>query len=160
MITIDYTLIIVILNFLVLLVILNRLLYKPINRFLQERSEKIAQDIKEAGKAKEEAQKMVEQKEKDLRMSAAEIRKTKKAAKKEAEKKAEEILTQAKEHERKIIKDTNLQLTHEREKAISQIEHEMSDMIANLSSKFLSEKMDSKKDREAIANLLKKRSKN
>ena len=66
MISIDYTLIIVILNFIVLLAVLNKILYKPIKKFLEERKQTIANDMDGAKKSREDAEELVFQRQTHL----------------------------------------------------------------------------------------------
>jgi F-type H+-transporting ATPase subunit b len=54
MISIDYTLLIQILGFFILLVVLNQFLYKPVQRILREREEKIEGSIKKAAQTDKE----------------------------------------------------------------------------------------------------------
>lgn len=54
MISIDYTLLIQILGFFILLVVLNQFLYKPVQRILKEREEKIEGSIKKAAQTDKE----------------------------------------------------------------------------------------------------------
>jgi len=155
MITINYAFIIVILNFILLLIILNKLLYKPIKKFLEERQAKIAADLDNAKLFREEAEEKALEKEKDLKESAEEIRKMKQAARRDAEKKSSNIIKEAKEKERKIIIETEDQLLHEKEKVIQEIEGELTTMIADLSEKFLSQKIDKEEDLRLLNKLIK-----
>lgn len=154
MISINYSLIIVILNFILLLIVLNKLLYKPIKQFLNDRQKKIADDLDSAEASKEEAQKLVEKKENELKSSAEDIRKMKTAARKDTENKAGEIMKNAKEREKKMLKDTEVQLEHEKQKAMQEIEGELSILVADLSAKFLAGKLDEKNDTELITKML------
>ena len=47
MISIDYSLIIVILNFVLLLIVLNKLLFKPMKKFLSDRQQEVEKEMKE-----------------------------------------------------------------------------------------------------------------
>jgi F-type H+-transporting ATPase subunit b len=155
MISINYAFIIVILNFVLLLIVLNKLLYKPIKHFLTERQKKIAEDIDAAKASKEEAKKLLEQKENELKTSTEEIRKLKNAALKDAEMKAQDILKNAKNMEKKILQETESQLEHEKQKVMHDIEGELSQLVAELTAKFLSGKLDEKNDKELINKMLK-----
>ena len=159
MINIDYTLIIVILNFVLLLLILNKILYKPIKKFLMERQKKIADDLDQAKDSREKAGKLVEEKEQELKISAEEIRKMKHASKRDAEDQATTIIKSANDQEKKILKDTEEQLKHEKEKVMEEIEDELTAMVSDLSSKFLSEKLDEKKDVNLIKKVISEREK-
>ena len=154
MITINYAFVIVILNFILLLIILNKLLYKPIRKFLAERQEKIGSDLDNAELSRQKAEKLVKEKEQDLKSSADEIRKMKQASRRDAEKQASEIIQEAKDKERKIISETEDQLQHEKDKVMQSIETELTQMVTNLSEKFLSHKIDKKQDVELLNKLI------
>ena len=155
MITINYAFVIVILNFILLLIVLNKLLYKPIKKFLKERESKIASDMDNAELSKQKAAEIVLEKEDDLKKSAEEIRKMKQSARRDAEKQASEIVHEAKEKEKKIISETEDQLQHEKKKVMHEIESDLSVMIAGISEKFLSKKIDKDEDAKILAQLLK-----
>ena len=157
MISIDYSFIIVILNFVLLLIVLNKILYKPIKKFLDERQQKIASDLDEAKASRTQAEKLVEQKSGELKQSAEDIRKMKNAATSDAESKAKDIMKNAKEQEKRILQDTEEQLEIEKVKVMEIIEDELVEMVAELSSKFLSEKLDEKKDKELIKKIISER---
>ena len=159
MINIDYSLLIVILNFVILLVILNKLLYKPINKFLAERKNKIAADLDDAKESKNKAIELVQQKESELKSSAENIRQLKKKARNEAENEASEIIVSAKEHEKKILKETEQQLVYEKKQTVDKIKTELAEMVSSLSAKFLSKKLDEKEDIALIDKMLSERGK-
>ena len=154
MISIDYSLIIVILNFVLLLIILNKILYKPIKKFLSERQTKISKDIDDAKESKEVAANLVIQKENELKTGSEEIRKMKHNSKRDADDKANEIVKSAKSQEKKIMQETETQLENERIKVMEKVEEELAGMISNLSAKFLTEKLDKEKDTDLIEKML------
>ena len=157
MITINYAFVIVILNFILLLIVLNKLLYKPIKQFLIERQQKISEDIDEAKASREEAEQLVVEKEDELKESADDIRKMKNAAKRDAESQATEIVKSAKNQEKKILKDTEDQLQNEKTKVMHEIECELATMISDLSAKFIGSKLDGKDDEKMIKKMLAER---
>ena len=159
MISIDYSFIIVILNFVLLLIVLNKIIYKPIKKFLEERQKAIASDLDEAKASRVQAEKLVEEKSEELKHSAEEIRKMKNAATSDAEGKARDIMKNAKEQEKRILQDTEEQLETEKVKVMEVIEDELAEMVAELSAKFLSEKLDEKKDHDLIRKIISEREK-
>ncbi|MBT3168324.1 MAG: F0F1 ATP synthase subunit B [Candidatus Cloacimonetes bacterium] len=154
MISINYAFIIVILNFILLLIVLNKMLYKPIKKFLAEREQKIASDIDDASGNKVKSEKLVEQKHEELKQSAEDIRKMKQLAKRDADKQASEIVDNAHTQEKKILKDTEDQLAHERDKVMKEIEGDLSELVTELSAKFLSEKIDVENDKKMISKII------
>ena len=157
MISIDYTLIIVILNFIVLMAVLNKILYKPIKQFLAERKKAITNDMDGAKKSHEDAIELVSKREEELKSSAEEIRKMKQSSRRDAEGKASEILKEAKNQEKRILKDTEAQLEHEKAKTLQELESELANMVSDLSEKFLSGKIDDNKDKELIKGIIAQR---
>ncbi len=160
MISIDYTLIIVILNFVVLLIVLNKLLYKPISNFLAERKKQISEDIDAAKRSREEASGYAKLKEVELKKSSEEIRMLKKSAAKDAETRASEIVKSAMDHEKKILREAEEQLYGEKDKVVGEISEELAEMISQLSAKYLSEKIKENSDAELIKKILDERSDN
>lgn len=154
---IDFSLIVVILNFILLLIVLNNVLYKPLKKYLADRQEKIKNDVDEASQSIEKANQLVIQKEEELKNSMEEARKIKDSIRREAENQADKILHDAKLQERETIQQTQNQLNELNKKAMADIETQLSGMIADLTSKVLAEKIDVEKDRELINKLLAKR---
>ncbi len=154
MISIDYSLIIVILNFILLLVILNKILYKPIKSFLTERQNSIASDLEQAEKARIEADELIRKQEEEFKQSAHEIRKMKEQAKKDAEIKGDEIIKEAREREKAILADTEKQLAHEKQKVLQAIEGELGESITSLTSTIIGKNIDEKIDAAMIERLL------
>ncbi len=157
MITIDYSLLIVIANFVLLLIILNKILYKPMKKWLTERSEKISGDIDEAARSREEAGKILEQQKQELIASSEEIRKMQHRARREAEDQAKDILDNAHKQQKQVVQDTEAQIAHVRKQTIEDLESELAGMISSVSAKIIADKMDPETDRKLIDKLLQDR---
>lgn len=155
MISIDYTLIIVILNFIFLLIILNNLLYKTLKKFLTERQQGIAADIQNAETLQKEAESLLEKQNEDYKQSSLEIRKLKERAKKDAEALSDKIVKEAHEREKQMLMDTEKQLGQEKVKAIQEVESKLGEAISILSAKIIGRNIDEEIDSELIAKLLK-----
>ncbi len=157
MITIDYSLLIVIANFVLLLIILNKILYKPMKKWLTERTQKISGDIDDAARTREEAAKLLDQQKQELIESSEEIRKMQHRAKREAEDQAKDILDNAAKQQKEIVQDTEAQIAHVRKQTIESLESEIAGMIANVSAKIIADKMDPQTDKALIDKLLQDR---
>ena len=81
----------------------------------------------------------------------------KNAAKRDAESQATEIVKNAKNQEKKILKETEDQLQNEKTKVMHEIEGELATMISDLSAKFISGKLDSEEDEKLIKKFLAER---
>jgi len=123
------------------LIVRPRLSYYPISTLTGDYSRK-------------EADKLVLEKEADLKGSAEEIRKMKHSARRDAEKQATDIIKEAKDKERKIIDETEGQLQNAKDKVLKEIEGDLTVMVAGLSEKFLSKKMDKEEDIKLLNKLI------
>ncbi len=157
MISIDYTLIIVVLNFILLLIVLNKLLFKSISKFLKERQKKIEQDLINAEEANKKAAELVLLKEEEFQKSAQEARKLKEIAKHEAEKNADSLIQSAKFKEREILKETESKLEREREKAIEEIKADIIGLVSSVTGKILAKDLNNEDDKVFIDQLISKR---
>lgn len=132
------------------------LLYKPIQKILDERMNKIAEGQKAAQKSIEEKDKLEELKikaEKEVSKESADVVAQ---AKKKAEKQAQEILSQAKKDASLVLEKLKKDLENDRK---SQLEKDKKQMIQAISEAvFLvsKEKVDSKADEKLIASELDK----
>ena len=156
--TIDFSVLMVILNFVLLVIILNALLYEPLRKFLSERQEKIQRDIDDASKSVDKANQLVIEKEEELKKAVTEALATKETIKKEAEIQADMILRDAKQHEAHIMQQAEDKIQALSKKARIELEASIGTLVANLAGQVLSEKIDGEKDKELINKLLSKRS--
>lgn len=154
MISIDYTLIIVILNFIFLLIILNSILYKPLKKFLTDRQTSISSDVDQAESFKKETETLLQKQQEQFKQSSLEIRKLKDKAKKDAESMSSEIIKEARIREKEILLDAEKQLVQEKNKAILDVENKLGDIITNLTAKIIGKNIDQEIDAEIINKLL------
>lgn len=159
MISIDVSMIVVIINFLLLLFILQTLLYKPLKNMLKERGEKIASDLDEANNSKKEAERLVQLKDDEYKKSLLESRELREKMKVTAEKEAEEILIQANRDKDALVSDTQRQLANEKARVTKELQGELAGLVSKLSGQVLAQKIDSKKDLEIINSIIDSRSK-
>ena len=157
--TIDISLIAIILNFILLMIVLNTILYKPLKKYFEERQNKIQNDIDEASKSLEKANKLVAENESKLKNAIEEARCIKEAIHQEAIEQAENIIKIAKKQEHDIILQTENKLVSMNKQAMKDLESQLTDIVIDLAGKVLTEKMDDKKDKELINRLLVERGK-
>ena len=154
---IDFLVIAVVLNFILLMIILNRLLYKPLKKFFTDRQTKIQQEIHEAERLTKLANDRVTEKNEELNNFRAECKAIKDKILRDASAERESILYSAKVKEQEIIKHAENKVETINKRAIDELEEKISWIIADLAGKVLEEKIDSEKDRELILRLLAKR---
>lgn len=148
-----------ILNFFLLVFLLGKFAWKPIIKAIENRENKISNDISSAEKNRQESEKMRAELEQGLERVKKESDKLIKEAKELGEKHREEILVSAKQDAHKIIQDAKGDIEVEKQNAIKQIQSEISQIVISASQKLLNKNIDNadnKKFTEKVISELKK----
>lgn len=142
-------------NFLILLFLLSKFLYKPILKVLDERKRKIQQGL-------ERAKQMEEERAKFEAVQAEKVEKTKQATAaliQEAEKTAQEMKRKAVEEAEKeameIKKQARIDLEEERERIIAEVRKQAAWLVLTTTKQVLKESLSEKRQRELIKEVLK-----
>ncbi len=156
MVSVDYSLILVILNFIVLMWLLNKFIFQNVKKFLKQRQEKIATELKETEDARIELQGLVEKKEAELKKADVEIRAERKRVLDKAETQADQILKEAKDKEKEVLQESKQELLSQKSKIVHDISDEVAVLVAKVSEKIIGQKLDEKTDAEVIRNMISK----
>jgi F-type H+-transporting ATPase subunit b len=127
------------LNFLLLLVILQRFLYRPLSKKMKEREEAIESEISEAKQRAEEAEREREELEERLAAAQEEAEKIRSEAREEAAKKREEILEQAREDAADTRREANERIQREEQAARERIQERARQTAVELTEDLLRE---------------------
>src|SRR3989338_7009702 len=141
-----------IINFLILIFVLRRFLYKPLIKFLDKRKDIIEKGLNDAQKAKEELSKIQTIKEEKIIEGEREADKIIEKSKKTAEQKSGLILKETQEKSEGIIKEAKQKAEEEKK--------EIRDLVFLVSSKILEKNIGQKENEEIInqqLNLLNKK---
>jgi len=137
LISIDQSLIVQVVNFLVLLFILQRLLYKPFLAKMEERTAIIKKSLEEAQAARAEAARQQEENEARLRAAYAEAAAVRGQALKEAAEESRKHIAAAQAQARKLVDDTKTQLDTEVRRARDELRREVSDLAVAVAEKLV-----------------------
>ncbi len=144
-----------IINFLILLWILNRFLYKPILRLFKERSSKIEDGIKTAENLKKQAAE-AEQKHKEyLEEAKKEAHRIIEQATKLGDEEKKKIIEIANEEARRIVDRTMQEIATEKQNIMADIKKEVGEMVVELSTSMIKKKLDEKSQRALIEEAIK-----
>ena len=147
------------LNFLILLVILRAILYKPLLNLLQTREKKIKEGVENAEQAALLLKKSESEREQIVKAARAEGQSMVDAARQSGEKVRAELLAKAQEEVQHTITAGQNALETEKSKAFSEIKAAAADLILQATEKLMNEKMDAAKDgklvKEALESYLK-----
>jgi F-type H+-transporting ATPase subunit b len=130
-----------IINFLVLVVVLFKFAKKPLQNFLQQRSETIAKTLQEAKAAREAAEKALREVEGRLKTKDAEIEAIIAAAKRSGEVERNAIIEESARLKEKIVEQAKTNIEFELKQAKEIIKAEAVELAMELAEKKLREKL-------------------
>ncbi len=134
-----------VINFLILLFVLRRFAYRPILAFLESRTARIEQGIKDADLAREKLLEIEKKEQATLVSAQKEARDIITRAEEAAKKRSEAHEKSASEKAKKFLEDARAEIEEEKRKSLSEIQNEVASLIALSTEKVLREKADSEK---------------
>lgn len=144
-----------IVNFLILLWLLNRFLYKPILKLFKDRSSKIEDGIKTAENLKKQAAEAEERHKQYLDEARKEAHRIIEQATKLGDEEKKKIIEMANEEARKIVDKTMQEINAEKQNIMSEIKKEVGEMVVTLSSSMIKKKLDETSQRALIEEAIK-----
>jgi F-type H+-transporting ATPase subunit b len=139
----------------ILFFILRAVLFKPVTKFMEERSRKIQSDIEQAEKDKNQARSLAAQYEEQLKKAEAEADALIRRARESAEKEAAEIIRSGKAEAGRIVASGRVQLEAERKAAMAAFRSEAAALVIAASSRLLGREVSGEDTRRQAALLLK-----
>lgn len=149
-ISIDTTFFWQIINFFILLFIINKYFRQPISKIISERKEKIEKDMEEAKKNRKEAEELFKKAETQVADSKKEALEIIKRAERKATEEGEAIIQEAKINREKIIKTTEIEVTKMKDDAKEELNSEVRTLAADLAEKLIKEKIDNVQETSLI----------
>ena len=141
-------------NFLLLAFLLAKFAWKPLMKALDDREKQIAEDIRGARKAKEDAEAVKKQLEQTLADTAKESSKRITEAAAAGEKQRQTIIAQAKEDAQNLISQAKSEIEAETQKAISAVRKELVDTTMLAAKKVIGKEADKKVNERLIKDML------
>ena len=143
-----------ILNFLLLLYLLNRFLFKRVRTLLDERQTKISQGLEEAEAAARDRELARAEREAALAEARREAEAMVQRAAKTAEATSADILAEAKASAEQITERAREEISAEKEKALAEIRGEVADLALQAAGKLIGSEMDAPKQRKLVEQFL------
>ncbi len=141
MIELNWTFFVQVLNFLILMFILNKILYKPILKVLDERDERIVGGREKAKELIVESDTILNSYNGKLQVAKIDALGTKNTARKEASDQANLIIGEARERAGGIISQVQQDMAREIERVKKELEPEVGIMAANIAQQILGRKV-------------------
>lgn len=138
MIELNATLLVQMVNFLILLVVLNLILYRPIRGVIKRRSEKLASDMSDVEKFNEQAQKKLEDYEESLQEARKEAGDIRTQYRNDGSEQEKQIVDQARSEASQELDQARKQLREQRETAEQTLLKEVDQYAEKVAQKVMS----------------------
>ncbi|MBZ4687931.1 MAG: F-type H+-transporting ATPase subunit b [Clostridia bacterium] len=129
-------------NLLIVMGVLYILLYKPLMRVIEERDNKIENNLQEAQSAKEEANELLAQYKEQLGQAREEARGIIENAKKIGDDTRERIIAEAREEANKTLEKAKREIETEKAKALGEIRSEAATLAVLVAGKVIKKELD------------------
>lgn len=152
----DYKLLLAnLINFVLLLFILKKILYKPLIQFIQDRTKKIEEGLKHAEQAEKTLAEAKTHQDEVLTQARKEASEVIEAARTQAETQAQSLLEKAKAESVEVVEKAKRDISVEREQALQNAKQEIASLVMLTTEKVLREKLDATTDKALIEKNLK-----
>lgn len=139
-----------IINFLVLLFILNKLVFKPLLKMMNERQKKIERGINQAAESEKRLKEISDLTKEIEQKTRKEANKLIDKGKENGQKERDRIIAQAKEDGIKLQKEADTQIAQEHKKALASVQSEVLEMSKKLAGAILHQAIGEKEDKTII----------
>lgn len=143
-----------IINFALLLFLLQRFLYKPILKILAERKKKIAESLENAEKIKKELEKIEGRKQAELKKAQVEGERILDEVRLAAKRIQEEAAQKAAEQAQNFFSKARQEATQEREEWRQKLKEEFANLVVAAAQKIIAEKLTPDKNEKFIREVL------
>ncbi len=139
-----------IVNFILLLLILRAVAYKPILNMLETRKQKIKESLEYADRVKHEAEEQQKEFDRKLAQARQEAQAAAQAASQVGEKERERIIAEAREDARKVVEQAREQIEYERKQMLSQVRDQVVQLSLLATQKVVAKSLDEKAHRKLV----------
>ncbi|MGX6961353.1 F0F1 ATP synthase subunit B [Vagococcus xieshaowenii] len=141
---------VVLLSFLLLMLLIKKFAWGPVSKMLDERANKIAGDLDSAEADRNEANRLVKEKEDLLANSRNEATTIVRKAKETAEREAHDIVSNAHEEGRRYLEQAKREIEREREVMIEAAKNEVADLSIQIAEKIIRKELNAETHQELI----------
>lgn len=141
-------------NFLLLFFLVKHFFYDKINKFIQQRSDEIAQEISDAEVLKKEGENFKEEYTQKMNTIEDQSRQIINEARIKGEERKNEIIKVAEEEAEKVLKRNRTEIEREKEKVLEEVKSNIVDLSIYAAEKIVSETIDKNKHEKLILNFI------
>lgn len=144
-----------IVTFIVLLIILKKVAWKPILSALDQREKDIKDSLEKAEKAKEDAQRILDENQANLAKAEEESKKIIDQSRSYAENIKDQMLKESKEQAKKIIDDAAEEIDRRKDSAFEELKDQVAKIAVNAAEKIMKQNLDADKNKHIVDSYLK-----
>ena len=147
-------------TFIILVIVLKKIAWKPILTALDQRESVIKESLEKAEKAKEEAQKVLEENKANLAKAEEESKKIIEQSRTYAEKLKDQMLQESKLQAQKIISDAAEEIERKKESAFNELKNQIAEIAVQASEKILKENINKEINKKMVNDYISEITKN
>jgi len=147
-------------TFIILLLLLSKVAWKPILAALKQREENIEDSLNKAEQAKLDSQKILEENQASLSKAEEESKKIIDQSRVFAENLKEQMLKDSKEQAQKIIEDASAEIERKKNAAFEELKNQIAEISVNAAEKIMKENIDANKNKQIVNKYLSEINKN
>lgn len=147
-------------TFILLLLVLKKMAWKPILTSLNERENFIKQSVEKAETAKKEAEMLLEQNKQNLAKAEDEAQKIIAQGREYAESLKSQIVEESKNEAKKMIENASLEIERKNAEAFNNLKDEVASIAVQAAEKILRTNLDKDKQEKIVSEFIKDLSKN
>ena len=145
-----------IITFVLVLLILKAVVWKPLLSALDERENLIKSDLAQAAEAREEAQALLAEHREKLQEAQGEAREIVRQSREAAEKVQQDIVAKAREDAQQTIEQARRSIEAEKSAALEALRREVADMAILAAGEIIGANIDDEKNRNLVDNFIDK----
>ncbi len=153
MISMNFTMVAQIINFIILLWVLAKFAYKPLLKAMEDRRLRIIKDMDTAEQTRLDAEALKKEYQEQLANARREAGVVMDKANKIAQNTHDEMLSQVQKEKEELLAGARVQIEQERQRALAQVREEVITLSTQIAAKVLEQKLDSPEDQALVANL-------
>lgn len=141
-IAIDYTMLVQMVSFLLLVWLLSKVAWKPLIKMMEQRRNFIESSLAQAEQERQQAEKIKQEYQEEMRQARHEAQEIIAKATKAGEDRAVEILAEARVEAEKVKASALADIQRERDRAISDLKAQVADLSISVAEKIILRKLD------------------
>ena len=137
-------------TFVALFFILRKFAWRPILMALDQREAAIRESLEKADKAKEEAQKVLDENQASLAKAEEESQKIIEQSRSYAEKMKDQIINESRVQAKKIVEDASAEIERQKEASFIELKNQVADLVVKAAEKILNQTLDAENQKKLV----------